>query len=431
MKKSMLVVILILSFMLIGCSNKKEVDKEQEIVEIEYWYGLGGKLGEAMETIIQDFNSSQDKVKVVGIKQSNYEETMKMIQASVAAQKVPACCLLDMTYTKSFANKNLLEPLDSYIERDKEFKLDDILNVLLLYGKNENGELCAIPAYGSTHFFYYRNDVFQELNLDPDEVFKSWQTLAEASKLIKERKGIYGADPMYDWHHFIDIAVAAGGSVLSSDKTKITFDSEEWICVMESLRKWIHEDEIMKINFGGEGWESWYKTVDDVLQGRTAAYIGASADISDLDFDIVSAHVQPGWEDNPAKPFVVAVMNQIMKDAPKEEKEAAYEWIAYFSRADVNAKFCMLSGYVPVRNSCMEIDEYKKFLEKTPAMKVAFDQMKIGTTCFIDPTGGKIKQALVDAIDLILIENVPAEQALTEMKEVAQKDLDEYLSNAN
>lgn len=46
MKKSMLVVILILSFMLIGCSNKKEVDKEQEIVEIEYWYGLGGKLGE-------------------------------------------------------------------------------------------------------------------------------------------------------------------------------------------------------------------------------------------------------------------------------------------------------------------------------------------------------------------------------------------------
>lgn len=136
-------------------------------------------------------------------------------------------------------------------------------------------------------------------------------------------------------------------------------------------------------------------------------------------------------EDNPAKPFVVAVMNQIMKDAPKEEKEAAYEWIAYFSRADVNAKFCMLSGYVPVRNSCMEIDEYKKFLEKNPAMKVAFDQMKIGTTCFIDPTGGKIKQALVDAIDLILIENVPAEQALTEMKEVAQKDLDEYLSNAN
>ena len=64
-------------------------------------------------------------------------------------------------------------------------------------------------------------------------------------------------------------------------------------------------------------------------------------------------------------------------------------------------------------------------------MKVAFDQMKIGTTCFIDPTGGKIKQALVDAIDLILIENVPAEQALAEMKEVAQKDLDEYLSNAN
>ncbi|RGS69684.1 hypothetical protein DWX77_14535 [Blautia obeum] len=53
MKKSMLVVILILSFMLIGCSNKKEVDKEQEIVEIEYWYGLGGKLGEAWKPLFK------------------------------------------------------------------------------------------------------------------------------------------------------------------------------------------------------------------------------------------------------------------------------------------------------------------------------------------------------------------------------------------
>ena len=35
-------------------------------IEIEYWYGLGGKLDENMQKIITDFNGSQDKYEVKG-----------------------------------------------------------------------------------------------------------------------------------------------------------------------------------------------------------------------------------------------------------------------------------------------------------------------------------------------------------------------------
>lgn len=54
-------------------------------VEIEFWYGLGGTLGETMEEMIVAFNESQDEVVVKGVVQSSYEETSKMLQAAIAS----------------------------------------------------------------------------------------------------------------------------------------------------------------------------------------------------------------------------------------------------------------------------------------------------------------------------------------------------------
>ena len=43
---------------IVGCGGSGETKSEEsgsEVVEIEFWYGLGGKLGETMESIINDF----------------------------------------------------------------------------------------------------------------------------------------------------------------------------------------------------------------------------------------------------------------------------------------------------------------------------------------------------------------------------------------
>ena len=36
-------------------------------------------------------------------------------------------------------------------------------------------------------------------------------------------------------------------------------NSDEWVEVWESFRTWIHDDKIMKVNSGGQGWEYWYR----------------------------------------------------------------------------------------------------------------------------------------------------------------------------
>lgn len=47
-------------------------------------------------------------------------------------------------------------------------------------------------------------------------------------------------------------------------------NSDEWVEVWESFRTWIHDDKIMKVNSGGQGWEYWYTTIDDVCRIKQA-----------------------------------------------------------------------------------------------------------------------------------------------------------------
>lgn len=64
-----------------------------------------------------------------------------------------------------------------------------------------------------------------------------------------------------------------------------------------AFKKWIHDDKIMKIHSGGQGWEYWYTTIDDVLQNKAGGYTGSSGDQADLDFSICRCNAAAGiWK---------------------------------------------------------------------------------------------------------------------------------------
>lgn len=437
MKRKMAMVLAMLTLVTtIGCGSSegengttvKGNDGKKGPIEIEFWYGLGGTLGETMEETIAEFNSVQDEVVVTGVVQSSYDETVKMLQAAIASGEVPACYLANHQASTTFAEKGVVQYLDDYIVADPEFNQADIMDSFLDYCRDEEGHIYSLPVWGTTQVIYYRKDMFEEVGLNPDEVFATWQNVAEAARTLQEHYSdvpdFYGFEPMSGMDCLMDMAYSNGATIVSEDEKTVTFNSDEFVEALEAARQWINEEKIMGIHFGGDGWEYWYKTIDDVMQGRAGGYVGSSGDQGDLDFDIIAAHVQPGFNDNPAKPYVDPVAVAIVEKASDEEKEAAFKWISYLNK-EATKDFSMKTGYVPVRSSVREDEEYKVFLEKNPQALVPIEQAEIGRRKWYDPTG-KVEQALQDACDLIEIENVPAKEALDAAAKDAQQALDEY-----
>ncbi|MDF2882320.1 MAG: carbohydrate transporter substrate-binding protein family [Clostridiaceae bacterium] len=396
-------------------------------IQIEYWYGLGGKLGQNMEKIIKEFNASQDKYEVKGVAQEDYDATFKNLQAGIAAKKTPALALLEADKEAIFADKDLLTDICEYTSKDKDFKENSYVETFLGSGK-KGDKLLGFPIYGTTQVLYYNKKAFQDAGISADSL-NTWTSLAAAAKKLTKNNGdgvsFYGWEPMWGPDNLIDAALSNGGKILSDDGKKVLINSPEWIEAWDSFRKWIHEDKIMAVHSGGQGWEYWYSTIDDVMKDKAAGYTGSSGDQGDLDFTKLAAHEQPAFKaGQQAKPVAEAKLLVIPKNVSEDEKKGAYEFMKYFTSAKVSAEWSMASGYISVNKGTMNIAQFKEFVQKNPQAAVPTAQAVHGTKKFIDPTDGKILDALKVAADKVEIENIPAKEALDQAQKTAQEALD-------
>lgn len=422
--------------LLTGCGAKAPADTiaADGRVQVTLWYSGGKTAAGVMEEIIDSFNQSQNQYTVTGIQQADYDETYTRLQAGIAGKNAADIALLDSDKTRNLMKKELLVPLDGYTDQDTSFDPDTLIPVFHQQCLGEDGTMYAMPAYGTTQVMYYNRSLFGKAGIRPDSI-KTWEDLAEASEVIRQstdgaEAGAYGWEPMWGEDNLIDMALSNGGAMLSDDNRTVLINSEPWIEAWEAVRKWIHEDDIMAIHYGGQGWEYWYDTMDDVLQDKAGGYTGSSGDQADLDFTKVGAMEQPGFGGNPSAP-VARVLQLVMVDTGKDKtKDGAYQFMRYFAEASSQARWSMATGYIPVRRTTLDIPEYKQYIEDHPQALVPLDQAMHASPDPVDPTGGKIFDALAIAADKVEIENVPAADALNEAARTAQAALDEVMKKA-
>lgn len=415
--------------LLTACGNGAQSETGTSVeaegtVETEFWYGLGSNAGEKMEEIISAFNDSQDQYVIKGVQQADYSETYQNLQAAIASQTAPGLVLLENRYVNTLGNSQALAPLDPFIEQASDFDQDDLLDAFMEQAQVDD-TLYAIPAYGTTQVMYYRSDIFEEAGIDADEAFASWENLLEASQTLQaEGAADYGFAPMWGAGNLMDIALSNGGEILNESGDEVMIDSPEWIEAWEMVRGAIHDDETFKLNSGGEGWEYWYRTIDEVIQGQIGGYLGSSGDKGDLDFDIIDSKVQPGMNGNAPAPAANALYLSMPSSSDEAEQAAGFAFAEFFTSVESQVEWTKAIGYIPVRESTLANEEYMTYVEENPAFGIPFEQAQTASASFLDPTGGQITDALTIAADKVELENVSAEEALKEAKQVAQEALD-------
>lgn len=415
-----------------GCKDtdiiSQPINTEQP-VEIEFWYGLTGVQGAVMEEFISEYNQKQDEYFVKGVSFDSYDVTAKALEAALIKGKGPSVVLLEDYQMYRFTEKGGLRVIDDFIDTKNNFNKDDFIpkffNQVVVDHKTY-----GIPIYGTTQVLYYRKDLLEQAGIKSSDL-DTWEGLAHAAKKLtkveQNQVMVYGWEPMQGRENLIDASINRGGKLLSEDGNTVLIAEKPWIDTWELFRKWIHEDKIMKVHYGGEGWEYWYATIDDVLQGRSAGYTGSAGDFKELDFNIIAAHVQPYWNGYEENPLGVYNAHTICIPifTSDEEAEAAFEWMNYFTSTKITAKWSMETGYLPVRRSAIESQDYVNYINEHPNFKVTLEQMEKATNITYDPTGGQIYEALKIAAEKVEILNIPADIALEEAREMAQKALDE------
>lgn len=422
---------LLAGVMLAGCSGGSTAASTQDggKTTVEFWYAGGKTAVGVIQDIVDKYNASQDVYEVKTVTQADYSETYQKVQAAIAGNAAPDLVLLDPSAARVLSEKSILTDLNPYTQKDETFNADDLITAFYEQGADENGKQFALPAYGTTQVLYYNVQAFKDAGVDPSSI-ETWQGLGEAAAKIKATgKYEYGWEPMWGPDNLIDAAFSNGASVFSADGTKVTINSKEWVDVFEQFRKWIHEDETMAIHSGGQGWEYWYATIDDVIQNKAGGYTGSSGDQADLDFNIVQAMEQPAWSSSTtSSPTATALTMSVFENSSEAEKQGAYEFLRYFVSVESQVAWNTTVGYVAVNKQILDDPTYQEFLESHPQAAVPFSQAEHASLYPVDPTNGQVYDALKIAADKIEIDNVPAQQALDEAQKTAQEALDAVLN---
>ena len=87
--------------MLLGCASFAAAE---EPVEIEYYFGLGGKLGDIFLGLAESFNASQSQYKIVPVQFASFNDAQKNYQAALAAGTAPALWQSQRTRALNFVD---------------------------------------------------------------------------------------------------------------------------------------------------------------------------------------------------------------------------------------------------------------------------------------------------------------------------------------
>lgn len=412
-------------------SGINQTQKDEDMkgkTEVDFWYSGGKTAVKVVQDIVDDYNKSQDTYFVKTVTQADYSETYEKLQAAIAGNVAPDVVLLESDSARGLSDKNLVVDLSEKMKKDNDFNEDDYVSTFFEQGKDDNDKIFGIPAYGTTQVLYYNKNAFNKAGIDPNNI-KTWQDLAQAASKIKnDGEYTYGWEPMWGADNLIDASLSNGGTIFSDDGKKVTINSKEWVEVWSDFEKWIHDDKTMAIHSGGQGWEYWYKTIDDVIQNKAGGYTGSSGDQADLDFSIVGAIEQPSWKDGTeSKPVARALMLSVLTKSSEEKQAGAYDFMKYFTNVKSQAKWSMSTGYVPVNKGVLDDDDYMKYTQENPQALVPYTQAEHGSIYPYDPTNGAVKDALKIAADKVEIDGSSAKDALDEAQKTAQKALDEAL----
>ncbi|MFZ5816334.1 MAG: extracellular solute-binding protein [Bacillota bacterium] len=397
--------------------NNTAQPKAEEKVEIEYWqYDFASKK-KLMDELIAEFQQKNPNITVKHVT-FPYEQYNEKVAATVSAGRGPDVINLYYGWLPLYVDSGYLQPLpeDAFPPAtiEKEF-------FSLVKAAKMDGKYYVLPTAVRTLAMLYNEDLLKEANIPGPP--RTWDELVEYAKKTTKRDangqlqqvGFYFNTGGQGHNWFREVLIRqAGGEPQSADGKKISWASPEGI---KAFKWWVELQTVHKVG------EIGFMT-DDVTAfkaGKAAMNVDGSfrvGSLKDVKFNWASAPLPVGPN---GKPYTMSSFwaNGITRKAEGAKKQAAIKFLQFLTQPDVMERWTNAIGELPARPEVAQKfandPKLKGFIEGLPYANATF---------FVDEK--KDRQALIDAVDEVILKGKDPEAALKDAEAAVQKLFDDY-----
>jgi sn-glycerol 3-phosphate transport system substrate-binding protein len=416
-------------------------------VEITFWHGMVARNEEILKTLTDEYNGSQDRVRVRLVYQGTYDDTAEKFENGVrSGEGLPQMVQLEETRLQFAIDSQAMLPAQACVD-EEDYDLSDHLPAVI-DEFTVDGALWPMPFNVSNPVLYYLKPAFEQAGLDPEEPPGTFEELREASQQLVDsgaaRAGMaLELSPWYveQWFAQENQPFVDNDNGRSARAETTDLDSDLGREIYEFLDGMVSDGLARSVGRNPRG-------VDHLLavaQGDAAMTIGTSAAIGPAiavirsgEFDLSEQDVGiaplPSPTADPSGGTLVggASLYLVAQGNSDEQQAAAWDYAKYLNDPETQARWSE-TGYIPIRESAVELDPVPQLWEQTPGYKVAYDQIRASQTDFGGPVIGayfEVREAVVKSLERMFQENQPPEDAVRTADEEAEQQMEDYNSRA-
>ena len=360
----------------------------QQKVQVDFWHGLTQPLGGILENVAAGFNASQSKYQVNATFKGSYPETMVAAIAAFRAGNAPHIVqMFEVGTATMMAARTAIKPVYE-LAKETGVNIDpkNYVGGVRGYYSTADGKLVSMPFNSSTPIAWYNKDAFKKAGLDPEKPPRTWEETRDAAKKIVQAKaatcGYTMAWPTWTQYenfsaiHNVPLATKANG--MKGMDAELKVNSPLHVKHLQTLIE-MHKEGAFK--YGGRDGAA------DALfpSGECAIFHGSSGMrarvIREAKFQW-GVTMLPFYKGTPNAPknSIIGGASLWVMTSPKrttEEYKAVAEFFQYISRPEIDAKWHMDTGYVPITLAGFALASGQGYYIKNPGADIPFRQLTL------------------------------------------------------
>jgi len=408
----------------------------QQRVQVDFWHGLTQPLGGILEKVAADFNASQSKYQVNATFKGSYPETMMAAIAAFRAGNAPHIVqMFEVGTATMMAARTAIKPVYE-LAQETGVNIDpkNYVGGVRGYYSTPDGKLVSMPFNSSTPIAWYNKDAFKKAGLDPEKPPRTWEeTWAAARKIVESKAASCGytmAWPTWTQYenfsaiHNIPLATKVNGMAGMDAELKINSPLH-----VKHLQNMMELQKAGVFKYGGRD------GVADALfpSGECAIFHGSSGMrarvIREAKFQWGVAML-PYYKGTPTAPknSIIGGASFWVMTGPKrttDEYKAVAEFFQYISRSEVDAKWHMDTGYVPITIAGFALASGQGYYIKNPGADIPFRQLTL-----TEPTENSMGLRLGNMPEIRVIIQEEMEKAF-QGQQTAKQALDSAVQRSN
>lgn len=408
--------------------------KDVEGTEISFWHSMGGVNGQAIDALVEKFNTENEfGITVNAQYQGEYDDSLNKLKSAQIGNMGADLVQVYEIGSRFMIESGWITPMQEMIDADG-YDMSSIEPNLAAYYTIDD-KLYSMPFNSSTPIMYYNKDMFEKAGIT--EVPDSLEAIEEVGEQLLNKGGAGEVISLGIYGWFFEQFMGKQGLDYANNEngrkeaaTAVAFDENGGAAnILTAWKSLYDKGYAPNVGKGGDA------GLADFSAGKSAITLGSTASLKQIlqdvngKFEVGTAYFPKVKSSDEGGVSIGGASLWALNNNDPKKARATWEFIKFLVSSESQAYWNAQTGYFPVTTDAHEEQVFKDNIAKYPQFQTAIDQLHdsspeyVGALLSVFP---EARATVESQIESLLNGDQNVDETVSNMADAINKSIEEY-----